>query len=89
MHRERRIPDEVPAVALVADAETEKLWIGYALARSGLAASTSEARRLIEQGAVRVDDEVVSDGDLQLGPGEYLIQRGKRSFVRLEVMPPE
>jgi tyrosyl-tRNA synthetase len=87
VHRERLAPDDVPAVTLVAEAE--KLWIGYALARSGLAASTSEARRLIAQGAVRLDEEVVSDGDLQLAPGEYLIQKGKRSFVRLEVMPPE
>jgi tyrosyl-tRNA synthetase len=89
IHRERRTPDEVPAVTLVAEAETGKLWIGYALARSKLAASTSEARRLIAQGAVRLDEEVVSDGDLQLAPGEYLIQKGKRSFVRLEVMPAD
>jgi tyrosyl-tRNA synthetase len=73
----------------VAEAEAGKLWIGYALARSKLAASTSEARRLIAQGAVRLDEEVVSDGDLQLAPGEYLIQKGKRSFVRLEVMPAD
>jgi tyrosyl-tRNA synthetase len=89
IHRERLTPDEVPMVTLPADAETETLWIGYALARSGLAASTSEARRLLAQGAVKVDEEVVSDGDLQLAPGKYLIQKGKRSFVRLEVMRPE
>jgi tyrosyl-tRNA synthetase len=89
IHRERRAPDEVQAVTLPADADTETLWIGYALARSGLAASTSEARRLVSQGAVRVDDEVVSDADLQLAAGGYLIQKGKRSFVRLEVTSPE
>jgi hypothetical protein len=43
----------------------------------------------LAQGAVKVDEEVVSDGDLQLAPGKYLIQKGKRSFVRLEVMRPE
>lgn len=89
IHRERLTPDEVPLVTLPADAETETLWIGYALARSGLAASTSEAKRLLAQGAVKVDEEIVSDGDLQLAPGEYLIQKGKRSFIRLEVMPAD
>ena len=89
IHRERLTPDEVPLVTLPANAETETLWIGYALARSGLAASTSEAKRLLAQGAVKVDEEIVSDGDLQLAPGEYLIQKGKRSFIRLEVMPAD
>ena len=89
VHRERGTPDEVAVVTLPSDAGTGRLWIGYALARSGLAASTSEARRLIAQGAVKVDEEVVSDGDLQLAAGAYLIQKGKRSFVRLEVTPPE
>jgi tyrosyl-tRNA synthetase len=45
--------------------------------------STSEARRLIAQGAVKVDGEVVSDVDL---PRERLagalVQAGKRRFVR-------
>jgi tyrosyl-tRNA synthetase len=89
VHRERGTPDDVAVVTLPPDAETQRLWIGYALARSGLAASTSEARRLIAQGAVKVNEEVVSDGDLQLAAGAYLIQKGKRSFVRLEVTPPE
>jgi tyrosyl-tRNA synthetase len=88
IHRERGTPDEVPAVTLSADGDTGKLWIGYALARSGLAASTSEARRLVSQGAVKVNEEVVSDGDLQLAAGEYLVQKGKRSFRRLEVTLP-
>ena len=41
------------------------------------------------QGAVRLDEDVVEDGDLQLAAGTYLIQKGKRSFVRLEVTPPD
>ncbi len=88
VHRERQAPREVPECVLPADPETGRLWIGYALARSGLAASTSEARRLIAEGAVRVDDNILTDNDLQLSPGEYLLQRGKRSFTRLEVTLP-
>jgi tyrosyl-tRNA synthetase len=88
VHRERLAPEEVRALTLEADPETGRLWIGYALARSGLAASTSDARRLVEQGAVRLNDKIVREDDLQLTPGAYLLQKGKRSFVRLEVTMP-
>jgi tyrosyl-tRNA synthetase len=44
---------------------------------------------MLEQGAVRVDGETVRDDDRQLEPGrDYLLQRGKRSFARLEVTRP-
>ncbi len=85
VHRERAVPQEVPRRTLEADAETGTLWIGYALRETGLAASTSEAVRLIRQRAVRLDGEIVRERDAQLGPGEHLIQRGKRGFVRLTV----
>jgi len=88
VHRERRAPKDVRPCTLAADPESGTLWIGYALTRSGLASSTSEARRLIDQGAVRLDDDVLHDNDSQLSPGAYLLQRGKRSFVRLEVEAP-
>ena len=46
--------------------------------------STSEARRLIEQGAVRVNDEVVTSLDVpRSGLEGALVQAGKRRFVRL------
>jgi tyrosyl-tRNA synthetase len=86
VHRERRAPEDVVSAALPVDEKSGTLWIGYALARSGLAASTSEARRLLAQGAVRLDEEVVTDAEVQLEPGAYLLQKGKRSFVRLEVL---
>jgi tyrosyl-tRNA synthetase len=85
VHRERRAPDEVPAHSLASEPATGTLWLGYALKETGLAVSTSEAVRLIEQGAVRVDGEVMSSKDHQLAPGEYLVQKGKRGFVRLRV----
>ncbi len=52
---------------------------------AGLASSSSEAARLVGQGAVRVDGQVVADRDLKLGPGEYLVQRGKRKFARVSI----
>ncbi len=86
VHREGGVPDDVPEHEADADPESGTLWIGYALQEAELVDSTSEALRMLEQGAVRVDGEAVEDDDLQLAPGAaYLLQRGKRSFARLEV----
>jgi len=78
--REGQAPDEVPEEPLPAG---DPLHLPALLVeRLGLG-STSEARRLIAQGAVKVDGEVVSDVDL---PRERLagalVQAGKRRFVR-------
>jgi len=56
-----------------------------ALADAGLVASTSEGRRLIAQGAVRLDGTRVSDAKRELGPGHYLVQVGKLRAARLRV----
>lgn len=85
VHREREVPEDVTTCVLEADEDTGTLWIGYVLTRSDLASSTSEAARLLAQGAVRVDRRSVTDGDLQLAPGTYIIQKGKRAFVRLDL----
>ena len=78
--REGRAPEDVPEEPLP---EGDPLHLPALLVeRLGLG-STSEARRLIEQGAVKVDGQVVSDVDL---PRERLagalVQAGKRRFVR-------
>lgn len=83
VHRERDEPDDMPAVRLTAD--RKGLWIGHALKRSGLTASSSEARRLIEQGGVRLDGEIVSDTDCHVPRGSHVLQRGRRKFVRLHI----
>ncbi|MGI9037825.1 MAG: tyrosine--tRNA ligase [Gemmatimonadota bacterium] len=84
LHREREIPADLPVVRLPAGSEG-KVWVAHALKRSGLASSTSEARRLVEQGGVRVDGEPVAEADCHLPPGSYVLQRGRRRFVRLEI----
>jgi len=50
-----------------------------------LVASTSEARRLIAQGAVKVDGERVSDPKAELAPGTHLVQVGKLRAARITV----
>lgn len=85
VHRHGGIPDDVPEYVADADPDSGTLWIGYALQETELAPSTSKAIRLLEQGGVRVDGEVVEDDDLQLEPGEHLLQRGKRDFARIRI----
>jgi tyrosyl-tRNA synthetase len=79
-HRARGgVPDEIASVSL----QGAPLGIGALLKQANLAASGSEAMRLVEQSGVRVDGAVVSDKALKLGPGVYVVQVGKRKFARV------
>jgi len=73
------VPEEIPQVELTG----APLAIGALLKQAGLAPSTSEGLRLIEQGGVRIDGTVVSDKGLKLMPGTYVVQIGKRKFARV------
>lgn len=78
------IPDEMPEVDL--DLEGEGVAIANLLKDAGLVASTSEAMRMIKQGAVKIDGEKVSDNKLQISePGTAVYQVGKRKFARVSV----
>jgi tyrosyl-tRNA synthetase len=59
------------------------LGIAAVLKSTGLAASSSDANRLIDGAGVRVDSHVVSDKTLKLSAGTYVVQVGKRKFVRV------
>lgn len=61
------------------------IWIAKALVDCSLEESTSQARRDIKQGAVKLDQEKVEDEQLQLECGEYILQVGKRKFAKLKV----
>ncbi|WP_414636834.1 tyrosine--tRNA ligase [Aquabacterium sp.] len=73
------IPDEVPEIRLAG----APLAIGALLKQAGLAPSTSEALRLVEQGGVRIDGAVVSDKALKVAAGTCVVQVGKRKFARI------
>ena len=73
------VPDEIAELTL----RGAPLGIGALLKLSNLAASGSEALRLVEQSGVRVDGSVVSDKGLKLGRGIYVVQVGKRKFARI------
>ncbi|MFY9459600.1 MAG: tyrosine--tRNA ligase [Aquabacterium commune] len=77
------VPDDIPELTLTAPAEG--LGIGALLKQAGLVPSSSEAMRMIEQGGVRIDGDVVSDKALRLSSGQFVVQVGKRKFARVTV----
>ncbi len=83
--RKGALPEDMPEVALVA-ADENGFPIANALKEAGLVSSTSEAYRMIKQGAVRLDGERVEDRNTMLEPGaEVVAQVGKRRFARLSI----
>ncbi len=80
LFRDKQLPDDVPTAPIPGD---DPVWLPKALSEAQLVASNSEGRRLIEQGAVRIDGERVTQDTI---PRDQLIdatvQVGKRRFVR-------
>ncbi len=76
------LPDEIPEVQIgVAVAGAKLAWV---MKEAGLAPSTTEAMRLLKQGAVRVGGERVSTPETLFFPGEtYLLQVGKRGIAKI------
>jgi len=76
------LPEEIPEVTVRLDGEVAP--IAWVLREAGLASSTSEGRRLVEQGGVSVDGERVADPNLSLAAGRTaVVQVGKRRFARV------
>ncbi len=84
--KDKGIPDEIAVFELLWEAE--EMWLPQIMKESGLAKSTSEALRLIKQGAVSVDEEKIENQERKLRSGQYLIKAGKRKFVRVVPKPP-
>ena len=87
VHRERELPEEIPEVAIPPEVIVEgSVYLPALLALLGLADSNSHARRLIEQGGVRLGGEPVSGDALELPVAELrgrVLQVGRRGFARL------
>jgi tyrosyl-tRNA synthetase len=78
------MPDHIEEV-LVACPDG-KLGIAHLLKDAGLVSSTSEAFRMIKQGAVRVDGERIEDRGLEVDAGScHVYQVGKRKFARVQL----
>ena len=85
VHKRREVPDDVEERVISREAGADALPLAKTLAQLGLAASGSEARRLIAQGGVSVEGERVSDPNAKLSPGVHLVKVGKRKFIRVTV----
>ncbi|MEK7816520.1 MAG: tyrosine--tRNA ligase [Pseudomonadota bacterium] len=79
-----QLPDDMPETELAAGGKAMPL--PRLLKEAGLAASTSEAMRLIRQGGVRIDGEKAEDPALEITPGRTCVfQVGKRRFARIRL----
>ena len=82
--RKGAMPEEIPEVTL--KAEEGELPIANLLKEAGLVNSTSDAMRMIKQGAVRIDGERIEDKGLRLKSGSQSVyQVGKRRFARVAI----
>ena len=77
------VPGDIPRLRLALVEGESAIGIGRVLKMAGLTASSGEANRLIDGGGVRIDSQHVSDKGLKLGAGVYVLQVGKRKFVRV------
>jgi tyrosyl-tRNA synthetase len=79
------VPDEIDEVQLAATAP--QYQIANLLKDAGLTVSTSEAMRMVKQGAVRIDGEKVSDPRLAVAVGStQVVQVGKRKYARVSIV---
>ena len=78
------MPEDMPELAL--PSSDGSLAIANLLKEAGLTQSTSEALRMLKQGAVKIDGEKVEDSGLQLAAGTtHVYQVGKRRFARVTI----
>lgn len=89
VHQEREAPSDVPVAVITASAVRDgRVWLPRLLVDAGLAASTSEARRAVAQGGVKLDGEPLTDPEAELGSeglAGKVLQLGRRRFARIEL----
>ncbi len=80
VHKQGLIPEDIAEFNF-----NSPIWIAKVLVDTKLEDSTSQARRDIKQGGVKLNGEKVSEENLQLEVGEYILQVGKRKFAKVIV----
>ncbi|WP_086245043.1 tyrosine--tRNA ligase [Campylobacter devanensis] len=81
VHAKGELPSDMAKFEINAD----DIWIVEALSLCKLVGSNSDARRHIKANAVSVNQVKISDEQLRLSKGEYVLQVGKKAYARLEV----
>ena len=83
VHKKKKVPDEMQKIEILYKDEFN-LGIIDILRKTGRALSNSEARRLIEQGGIRIDDNIISDINYHLEPRNGTVLKvGKQYFRKL------
>lgn len=80
VHSSGGLPDKIDEYEL-----DGAVWIVSALSHCGLSTSNSQARRDIKANSVSINQQKITDDQLYLEAGEYVLQVGKRKFAKLKV----
>ncbi len=86
--KERKIPDRIPVLEIEKNKLAGKTTINIVdiLFLSGLVSSKSEAKRMLNQNAVKIDNNPVSDINLEIEPDGKIISVGKRKFKKIKII---
>ncbi|MBU4444597.1 tyrosine--tRNA ligase [bacterium] len=79
---QKELPDDIQEINVKPE---NNLLLVKLLADHNIVASNGEGRRLIKQGAVKVNDNKISDKNFKLNSGEFIVKVGKRRFVKFIV----
>ncbi len=79
--KDKGMPEEIQEIQFHWDGE--EIWVPKLMKLTGLVASTSEAVRLIRQGAVMINEVRVLDPERKIPEGDYIFKVGKRKFLRV------
>ena len=80
--KQKELPEEIPTVTY--DGNDSEVWIGHLLVKTGCVPSTSEVRRLIEQGGLYLNERKVENVDLKVSLlGEQIVRVGRKKFFRI------
>ena len=76
----KKVPDDIPNVSLSAGTKLIEIMVS-----NKMVTSNGEAKRMIKQGAVKIDDEKISDPFITIEPGnESILKVGKRRFLKIK-----
>lgn len=86
IHQAKEIPDDIPSFTYKITDEKTTVWIVKLLTATGLVPSSSQARRLIQQGGIRINNQSVAEVNLELDCGKkYILQVGRRRFMQVKI----
>ncbi|GAX61265.1 tyrosyl-tRNA synthase [Candidatus Scalindua japonica] len=85
--KEHKIPDDIPQITLLSnESNNHKIWIVKLLVDHGFASTNGEARRLITQGGVSIDDKKYTDPAQEVSLQDGMILKvGKRRFAKIVI----